>query len=271
MKNFGFIGAGNMAQAMLSGLIQSGKVKAQQISVNGRSEGKVQKVRKKWGVGGFSSNDELVDHCDIIFLCTKPQDLHVAIEPICSHFHEDHIVISLAAGIPLKSLKKLIPSTKQIVRVMTNMPVRIQEAVVGYSLLKGASHLGPMVEELFFPMGLVTPLEEGESFEAFTVATSSGVGFIFEQMIYWQEWLEEYGFSPEVAKSMTIQTFLGAAKLAGIIEKKSLVDLQDQIVSKKGVTFAGLSSMRELEINRALRVSFEKAALRDRELGETYV
>ena len=267
MKKFGFIGAGNMAQAIINGLIQSGKVEAQQIWVSNRSPGKVYGAQKEWGVGGFSSNEELVDHCDIVILCMKPQDLYAAVEPI-SCFHENHVVMSLAAGVSLRSLERLIPSTKKIVRIMTNTPVRIQEAVVGYSLSREAFHLNLLVEELFSPLGFVVKVEEGESFEALTVAASSGVGFILEQMIYWQEWLEEHGFSPKVAKEMTIKTFLGAAKLAESSQEKSINELQDQVVSKKGMTSAGLNSMRELEMSRVLRVSFEKAALRERELGE---
>ena len=86
-------------------------------------------------------------------------------------------------------------------------------------------------------------------------------------MMYWQEWLEEHGFSSEEARKITVETFLGGALLASQQEETSIEDLQRQVVSKKGVTHAGLESMRELEVERALRYSFEKAVLRDRSLG----
>ena len=100
------------------------------------------------------------------------------------------------------------------------------------------------------------------------VATSAGVGFIFELMIYWQEWLEERGIEADEAQEMTIQTFAGAAELAFRSRPQSLSELQAKVTSKKGITAAGLESMRELEIERLLRYSFEKAALRDRELSQ---
>ncbi len=87
-------------------------------------------------------------------------------------------------------------------------------------------------------------------------------------MLYWQEWIEGYGFDSELAKKMAVQTFLGAALQAEGSNGQSLETLQAKVVSKKGVTMAGLDSMRELDIERALRVSFEKAMLRDRELGK---
>ncbi len=121
---------------------------------------------------------------------------------------------------------------------------------------------------MFAPLGICVKLDEGEPFEAFSVATSAGVGFIFELMLYWQEWLEERGISPELAQRMTVSTFQGTADLAALSWPQTLADLQAKVTSKKGITSAGLTSMRELEVERLLRYSFEKAALRDRELSQ---
>ena len=78
----------------------------------------------------------------------------------------------------------------------------------------------------------------------------------------------ERGFEPDVARKMVIETFLGASQLAEQSKGTQLEDLQSKVTSKKGVTAAGLQSMRELEIERALRISFEKAALRNQELAK---
>jgi len=124
------------------------------------------------------------------------------------------------------------------------------------------------MDRMFKPLGFTVKLEEGDPFEAFTVGTSSGVGFIFEMMIYWQEWMEERGIEPAMAQKLTIQTFLGASDLALKSLPQSLEDLQAKVTSKKGITAAGLESLRELEMDRLLRISFEKAAIRDRELSQ---
>ena len=87
-------------------------------------------------------------------------------------------------------------------------------------------------------------------------------------MLYWQEWLEEHGFASHVARKMTVETFLGAALLASENKDAPIDDLLSKVASKKGITQAGLESMRELEIERALRYSFEKAALRNQELAK---
>jgi len=204
----------------------------------------------------------------VIFICVKPQDLMEALLPVAHLFDDHHTVISLAAGISLKSLKKALPNVKNIVRIMPNTPSKVAKGVVGYCVASEAKVITESIGELLEPLGYVVYADEGEQFEALTVACGSGTGFVFELMLYWQDWLEERGFEAEVARRMTIQTFFGAAKLAKI-DPHDILTLQEEVVSKKGVTAAGLESMRELEIERLLRYSFEKAVLRDQEIGRT--
>ena len=103
--------------------------------------------------------------------------------------------------------------------------------------------------------------------QGLSVSASSGTGFVLELMKYWQDWIEDYGFEPEVARKMTVETFLGASLLAEAESSRSLDELQQQVVSKKGMTAAGLESMRENEMERILRMGFEKALLREQELA----
>ena len=265
-RKVGFIGAGHMAQAMIKALVDTKTLAEGNLFATNRSYGKLKKVSELYGVVPLSTNEELVDKCDIVILAVKPQDLAEVLEPIASSFTDAHLVISLAAGFSLKSLQKLLPSVKGLVRAMPNTPAHIQKAVVGYCLADGAEIYQGSVEELLAPLGLIVETDEGESFEALTVSCGSGTGFVLELMQYWQEWIEEHGFDPQVARDMVVQTFLGAASLAEESGETTLQELQDRVVSKKGVTAAGLQSMRELELERGLRYSFEKAALRDQEI-----
>lgn len=261
----GFMGCGNMSQAIIKGWLETKAVDPSNIFASNRSEAKLKKVTETYGIKGVS-NDELVEESDIIILGMKPQDLPLALESTQALFSEEQIIISLAAGIPISNIQKTISSSKKIIRVMPNTPIKIRRGVIGYCCSYEAKHLDSLVEDLFSPLGIVIGADEGESFEALTVACSSGVGFVFELMQYWKEWLEEHEFDPKMAQAMTVQTFLGAAEIMDESEQ-SLMDQQARVTSKKGVTWAGLDSMRELEVERALRYSFEKAVLRDRELG----
>ena len=175
--------------------------------------------------------------------------------------------MSLAAGIPLKKLQQVLFQVIQLARIMPNTPTKIQKAVVGYCVGPKAIALETTIRNLLSSLGLLVPVTVGEMFESLTVASGAGTGFVLEFMSYWTEWLLDYGFDEITAKAVTVQTFLGAAQLAEVSSEMNLEELQNQVVSKKGVTAAGLDSIRELEIERVLRISFEKAVLRDRELG----
>lgn len=256
-----------MGQAIIKALIDSKTVDPTNVFATNRSPGKLKKVQELFGVQTLQTNEELVDACEIIVLAVKPQDLVQVLEPIASSFHSGHLVISLAAGFTLDSLQNVIPNAGGIARAMPNTPATIQKGVVGYCLGENASAYQATVESFLGPLGLVVQADEGDRFEALTVSCAGGTGFVFELMAYWQEWVEEHGFDAETARKMVVQTFLGAAELAASAEATPILDLQDRVVSKKGITDAGLQSMRELEVERALRYSFEKAAIRDQEIS----
>lgn len=268
-ESVGFLGAGNMAQALIEGWLTRDLIKPGEILVSNRTPGKLQRLSNQFGVRTCGTNEGLVEDANVVVLAVKPQDLEAAVEPIASSFNADQIVVSLAAGIQLRRLKGLLPQCRNLVRVMANTPARIMRGTFGYCTSAPNVRVDRWMERMFHPLGFTIKLEEGDQFEAFSVATSAGVGFIYELMIYWQEWLEERGLDASDSQNLTMHTFAGAAELALKSLPLTLEELQSKVVSKKGITAAGLDSLRELEIERLLRYSFEKSALRDRELSQT--
>lgn len=263
----GFIGAGNMTSIIIRRLLESSIVKPENIWVSNRSPGKLIKLKDQWNIQVASNNEEVVEKAQIIFLAMKPQDLASAVEPISSLFQPDQVVASLLAGINFEGLEKLLPNSR-LVRVMPNTPAALGRGVIGYCLNdEKDSGANLLIEELLAPLGYVVPMEEGDSFDALIVSCASGTGFVLELMTYWQDWIEERGFPPEVAKKMTIETFMGATMMASADPKSTLEELQQKVTSKKGVTAAGLEAMRELEMDRVLRLSFEKSWMRNQELS----
>lgn len=266
-NSIGFMGCGNMAQAVIKGLVDNKVMPAQKIFVSNRSQGKLVKMRDQFGVSIVNTNEELVERAQVVVLAMKPQDLLAAIDPMGGIFQEKQIIISLAAGIKLNTLKKHLPLCRWI-RLMPNTPTLIGQGLVGYFTDQPDSFLDTLVEDLFKTLGQCIKMKDEDQFESFMIACSSGIGFVYELMIYWQDWMIEYGFDEDVAKNLTLQTFLGAGSLANISPQLSLEELQTRVASKKGVTEAGLQSMRDSEIDRALRVAFEKAGLRNQELAK---
>ncbi len=265
----GFLGSGNMAQAIIKGLMEAKVLPNSNVFATNRSAGKLQKLVDTYGIKSLTNNEQLIDQTDVVILGVKPQDLSEAIDPLLSIFHENQIVISLAAGITLKSLKKKLPHCR-LVRLMPNTPSLISRGVLGY-VIDDSQDLGldALLQDLFSPLGYVIKVDDESQFEALSVACAAGTGFVFELMLYWQEWLEEHDFPPEIARKMTVETFAGASMLAAQNPQSGIQDLLNKVTSKKGITEAGLQSMRELEVERALRYSFEKSALRNQELAKS--
>lgn len=265
----GFIGAGNMTQALVKGMVESKEIKPDHILVSNRTEGKLLKLSEQFHVQTRSHNQEIIAECDVVILAVKPQDFSTALEGLTGNFNEHQIIISLAAGIPFDSLEKQIPSGR-LVRLMPNTPSLIGRGVIGFmSLDETDEFVTSLMEDLFGSLGYVLEVENEDQFDALMISCSSGTGFVFEMMMYWQDWIEERGFTPEVARKMTIETFAGASLLAAQSTGVDIEELQSRVTSKKGVTAAGLTSMRELEIERTLRISFEKAAMRSQEISRS--
>ena len=265
----GFIGAGNMTQALIKGMVESKEIRPDHIFVSNRTPGKLIKLSEQYNIQTRSHNQEIITDCDVVILAVKPQDFSAALEGLTGHFSDHQIVISLAPGIPFQSLEKQIPSGR-LVRLMPNTPSLIGRGVIGYmSLDETDEFVSSLMDDLFGSLGYVLKVENEDQFDALMISCSSGTGFVFEMMMYWQDWIEERGFSEEVARKMTIETFLGASMLASQSASIDIEELQSRVTSKKGVTAAGLASMRELEIERTLRISFEKAAMRAQEISRS--
>lgn len=265
-QKIGFLGAGNMAQAIIKGLVENGVTDGDHIFASNRTPGKLQKLKDQFKIHTVLNNEELVEVADIVVLAVKPQDLLSAIEPIGSAFDENQIVISLAAGVNMKTLERYLPNAR-VARMMPNTPSILGRGVIGYILNDDDVALQAVMEDLCSPLGYTLRVDDEEQFEALMVACSSGTGFVFELMMYWQDWIVEHGFDEKTAKRMTLETFMGASMLANQSKDIPFEELQSRVSSKKGVTAAGLQSMRELEIERALRISFEKSAMRSKEIS----
>ncbi len=263
----GFIGMGNMAQTIIKGLLESKILPAKNIYASNRTPGKLVKAVDAWGIQALQNNEEVVEATDIVILAMKPQDFPMAVDPMASVFFEKQIVISLAAGVTMHTLQKKLAQCR-IARVIPNTPSIINRGVIGYFPEEGDVGLESLIEDMFSPLGYVLRAEDEGQLEGLMVSCSSGTGFVFELMTYFQEWVEERGFDPITARKMVVETFAGASLLAAQQRDTSIEDLQAKVTSKKGVTAAGLESMRELEIERLLRYSFEKAFLRNQELAK---
>ena len=261
---YGFLGAGSLCQALLEGFLEKINIPRENIFLSSRSDKRLHKVVKQFGVQKVAENEELLQKAQVIFLCVKPQDITFAMESLAGRFNPEQTVISFVAGVSLNQLKELVSCDCRLARVMPSMPASIGQGLFGYSVLN-KDRLKFFIEELFSPLGIVLPVRE-QDMGVLTVAGASGVGFVLELMQYWSEWLESCQLSEEIARRITMQTFVGTALWTKAFPSVSLSELQCRVASKKGVTAAGLKVFADSELDTILRMGFEKSVLCEQKL-----
>ena len=261
-----FIGGGNMARALIGGLLQQGYV-ADDISV---VEIDPQARAQLWGqfavrAAGQPGGD--VESSDAVLLAVKPQQMRAVAEELHGLLR-DQLVISIAAGVRTADLTRWLGGYARIVRVMPNTPALV---LAGISAL----YAGPAVsaagrhsaEAILAAVGTTLWVEREEHMDAVTAVSGSGPAYVFYFMEALQEAARELGLPGEQARRLSLQTFVGAARLA---ERggDDLAILRARVTSKGGTTERALNCMDGDELKRKFIEAVKQAAQRSRELGD---
>ncbi|MDP6178472.1 MAG: pyrroline-5-carboxylate reductase, partial [Desulfatiglandales bacterium] len=215
----GFIGSGNMATALVKGLIKSGFYQSNQLLASDNDREKSRKISEQFGVTDYSSNKDLVRECAIIILSVKPQVMREVLEDVRGEIRDDHLMISIAAGISLKMIHSIIDQDIPLVRVMPNTPALIQKGVSALASGKWATseHMA-IARGIFDAVGESVIVKE-EMMDAVTALSGSGPGYIFKIMESFVDVGKKLGFDEETSIRLVVQTVLGAAHLARESEK----------------------------------------------------
>lgn len=264
----GFIGTGNICQAIVKGLIQTESIKPNSIFLYNRSQHKSDKLAQDMGLNACGSLDELFDSSTLIFIAVKPNDFPDLLDQINRLINPSHHLISLAAGISLVSIARALNiDDRHVTRLISNVGISNGNGVTG--LFSKNQFVTDQLTNLFKSASLVLRLEEEQHLEALLVATSSGIGFVLELITYFSDWLEDHGLTQNESRKLIEATFVGAGLLSRNSHDKNIEDLQNQIASKKGVTAQGLKAMREYEVERLIRISLDSAQKRNEELARS--
>ncbi len=259
----GFIGGGNMAEAIIKGITSQGM---KDILVSEPGEERRSYLQENFGVETTESNTDLTDACKIIILAMKPQIMEKVLDEIASTVTEEKTVVSIAAGIPLSLLQAKL-NTKRLIRVMPNTPALVQKGMTVMSLCECFSDSDmSTVREIFMSIGEVLTLPE-KYMDAVTAVSGSGPGFIaffIESII---EAGINIGLNDDDASMLAIQTAIGTAKLleTGLPPAK----LREMVTSPGGTTAAGLNAFEEKNLKDVVKYALEAAKNRAAELGKT--
>ncbi|MEW6715198.1 MAG: pyrroline-5-carboxylate reductase [Nitrospirota bacterium] len=260
----GFIGGGNMAEAIIKGVRGKGQGARKEILVSEPREERRKYLEQTYGIKSTSSNKEAAGSCNIIILAVKPQNMESVLDEISLDITEDKTVVSIAAGITLSYLSSKL-KTKKLVRVMPNTPALVQSGMTVMSLCECFDDRDmSVVREIFMSIGELLALPE-KNMNAVTAVSGSGpafIAFFIEAMI---EAGVKLGLSEDGASTLAVQTAIGTAKLleTGMPPSK----LREMVTSPGGTTAAGLKMFDEKGLRGIVSDALQAAKSRAEELG----
>jgi pyrroline-5-carboxylate reductase len=265
--NVTFIGGGNMADALIGGLLGKG-FRPQELRVVEIDAGQRRKLAGKYGVDCFDKAAGAVRKDDIVVLAVKPQQLReTAVKSGLAK--NENLVISIAAGVRLTSISRWLGGHLRLVRAMPNTPALIGEGIAGLYPLsdKVSAEDRRNAETILGAVGLTVWIEHEKQMDAVTAVSGSGPAYVFYFVEAVQEAAKELGLPPEVAQKLALHTFTGAAKLAAGSPDPVPV-LRERVTSKGGTTEAALASMTKDKVKEAIIRAIRAADGRGKELGE---
>jgi len=257
----GFIGGGNMAEAMIKGITQSGK---KDIMVSELRAERRTYLESPYNLKATPDNKEVVKNCDIIILAVKPQNMDDVTGEVAGLITPEKLIISIAAGITLSYLSARL-KTSQVIRVMPNTPALVQEGMSVLSLCECFEDKQmALVRGIFMSIGKVLVLPE-KYMDAVTAVSGSGPAFIALFVEKMADAGVKAGLGKDNAYELAVQTLIGTAKLleTGMPPDK----LREMVTSPGGTTAAGLKVFEDKGFSDLMSAVIEAAAKRSKELG----
>ena len=269
-QKIAFIGAGNMANALITGLVADG-FSAKNIWASDPVDKNLTALEEQFGIQTSCDNNAAIAHADIIVLSIKPQIMN----RICEEIKEivntrKPLVISIAAGIQIKNLTTCLGGKTALVRAMPNTPALIKTGATGLFANEYVSEdQQSIAEEIMRAVGVALWVDDEKQMDYVTALSGSGPAYFFRIMEAMEKSACELGLPVKTAHLLTLQTALGAAKLA-MESQDTLATVREKVTSPGGTTERGLAAMETEKIDEVIEKTLTAASLRAAELANEY-
>jgi pyrroline-5-carboxylate reductase len=268
-KKLGFIGVGNMGEALLKGLLSTRAANPGQVFVSARRPERVQELQKTYGIKG-GSNAEVARQSEVIVLAVKPQILDQVLRDISADVSREKLIISVAAGVPIAAIERRLHPPMRVIRAMPNTPATVGAAATALARGEHATDADlTTAQTIFDSVGLTVVLDEAQ-LDAVTGLSGSGPAYLFLIIEALADAGVKVGLSRRASMQLAAQTVLGSAKL--LIESGQHPGmLKDGVTSPGGTAIAGLHTLEAGGLRNVLMNAVEAATRRSRELGEEFL
>jgi len=270
-KKIGFIGSGNMGEALISGLVLSGSTIPENIICSDIREEPLQNMHGKYGIVTTTSNVEVVNNSEIIIYATKPQILATVLQETADVLDKSKLVISIAAGVPLAAIASGVKKELRLIRVMPNICAFVKESATaiaaGEYVINGDIEIA---KAIFESVGICVFIQENTLMDAFTGLSGSGPAYVFLIIDAMADAGVKMGLSRRDSLLLSAQTVMGSAKLL-LETNEHPGQLKDRVTSPGGTSIAGIHTLEQGGLRTTIMDAVEAATNRSSELGEMMI
>jgi pyrroline-5-carboxylate reductase len=262
----GFLGAGKMGTALAKGFISAGLVKADQVFAFDPVKEAGAAFAKETGAKLAKSNVDVANSANVLIVAVKPVNVPDLLAEIRGHLTPGHLIISIAAGVPISKFEAGLTDKTRIIRVMPNTPALLNASATGYALGKSATAAdGELCKKLFSAVGIAFQLKES-LLDAVTGLSGSGPAYVYMIIEALSDGGVASGLPRDVATKLAAQTVLGSAKMVletGIHPGA----LKDMVTSPGGTTIEGVHELEKGKLRGTLMSAVRAASEKSKKLG----
>lgn len=267
MTRLGFIGGGNMAEALIAGIIKAKLVDPGRVYVSDIKEERWKQLSTRYRIKGTRENTEVARECDTIIICVKPSNVREVLEEIAGNVG-DHLVITIAAGVSIKSVEGRLGRSVPVIRAMPNTPALVMEAATGIArgIHATQAHIDTVLK-IFNSIGTAVVVDEARM-DAVTAVSGSGPAYVFYMIEALIEAAIEEGLAPADARELAVQTVCGAARMASSMVEEP-AELRRKVTSPGGTTEAAIKVLDEKEWKKIMHEAVKAAKARSEEMAQS--
>ncbi len=261
-----FVGAGNMARALIGGLLAAGTARENLLAMDAKPE-MLEALDAAFGVQPLRAG---ADPVDALIVAVKPVDVEQALADARAFIGADTLVLSIAAGIPIRVLERWLPAGTAVVRAMPNTPALIGAGISGaFATANTSPTQREVAAHILLAAGELVWVDQEDSLDAVTAVSGSGPAYVFYLIEALEEAAMAEGLLPGEARRLALATCAGASRLA-IQSSEPPARLREQVTSKGGTTAAALASLKDDGFLEMVQRAVHSARLRARAMGEEY-
>ncbi len=266
-KKIGFIGTGNMAEALIAGLLKAKFIAPEQIMAFDSDARRLRFIQKKYGVKKASDNNHVSSQCNPLVFCVKPQSMKEVVEEIADSLDPSKLLISIAAGVPLYTIETYARKQLRLIRAMPNINVLVQEGACAIAPGNLATEADlKLAKAIFDCVGRSIVIHE-PLMDAVTGLSGSGPAYIFLIIEALTDAGVHLGMTRPQALTLVAQTVTGSVKLLSDTGEHPAL-LREKVTSPGGTTAAGLYKLEEGGLRKILIDAVLAATQRSKELGD---